>query len=619
MAYFEPVQKHLRNGRAVPSVQGDIETHVGATSVTCTRRSPRPEEELNHNPVHEPFSQYERPSTSRGISETVRESINLRRSDQFLNHGRVPSIVRPGDFSVDSQRENASHGVQTPSPRPSLSRMSREGAAENGSALNVDESDAGRTRVAQRLFTPPDIPENEMPPNDSTTDRRQRQRVPPSFPGVEREDLNPRSEAVSNQAGSRRQMIDSDDFLGRRFDHYENGREMKLSESAPAFHQQVFRDETVRRVASETAEKRYQPHQRPFVLQNERQAESATAAQIRDPRPYGGLVGEGQYECFADPALQSRFESRYPRSLPANRERNFIYGCGDFPSLPPVLPRSQEFYTPRIAVSSSDETTALEQYDGTTPWRTYLRHFELVAMMNEWDGRTRAMKLAASLTGKAQQALTGITWQTMQDYAALLRALRKRFEPAERVELIRVQLRARIQSPNESLFDLRDDIRYQVDYAYAGLPEAAKDAIALDYFLNAVADGEVRVQILKRGTCTLDQAVEYGAEIEAIQKAEKERDGRGPCARIRAAQTAENGTNRDEIMKMIREVLGEMKLLNQNQNRARDLEGVVCYECNGVGHYRRDCPTAPPRECYNCGSLEHLADRCPERRGQQEN
>ena len=62
-------------------------------------------------------------------------------------------------------------------------------------------------------------------------------------------------------------------------------------------------------------------------------------------------------------------------------------------------------------------------YDGVSSWDDYRTQFELVAELNGWDGRTKAIYLAASLQGFTRTTLGDLDSSKWKDFSALIEAL----------------------------------------------------------------------------------------------------------------------------------------------------------------------------------------------------
>ena len=223
-------------------------------------------------------------------------------------------------------------------------------------------------------------------------------------------------------------------------------------------------------------------------------------------------------------------------------------------------------------------------------------------MLNGWTDREKARFLAISLTGPARHVLSGLEPTHLNDYNRLVTALQARFDPVGRHELHRVELRNRQRKANESLSELADDIRIMVERVYPDLAAAARDRMAKDHFIDALNDSETRTRVLQMRTATLDEALAAAVELEALQRAEKERFSTGK--RVRELKV--EGTSTKGLEDMVKEMAEQMKqmqmvLVKEQTSKSKNQsyssqggrpygQGRRCYYCQEEGHLIKDCP-----------------------------
>ena len=133
-------------------------------------------------------------------------------------------------------------------------------------------------------------------------------------------------------------------------------------------------------------------------------------------------------------------------------------------------------------------------YDGSDDLEEYLTQFDLLAELNVWDSKTKALLLASSLSGNARAILYEITNGERHDFDSLVTSLKNRFGSVNRAEVFRAELQTRVRFKNESLPELAQSIKKLTRRAYPGTSPLVRDTLALDSFIDAIPETEVRLR-----------------------------------------------------------------------------------------------------------------------------
>ena len=157
-------------------------------------------------------------------------------------------------------------------------------------------------------------------------------------------------------------------------------------------------------------------------------------------------------------------------------------------------------------------------------WDLWLSHFEDCAVINEWNHASKAQFLAFRMRGAALLQLQSLAPDVRGDYTGLKRALRKKFEPKEQIELNKAEFRARRRERDEKLPDLAGSLQRLVGKAYPEAIPDLQDSLAKDQFIDALEDREIRMKIQESGPKTLGEAVSRALQIEAMYEAESQAD-----------------------------------------------------------------------------------------------
>ncbi|CAC5394663.1 unnamed protein product [Mytilus coruscus] len=98
-------------------------------------------------------------------------------------------------------------------------------------------------------------------------------------------------------------------------------------------------------------------------------------------------------------------------------------------------------------------------FDGSDDLEEYLTKFNLLAELNDWDHKTKALLLASCLSGSARAILNEITDEERHDFECLVNALKNRFGSINRSEVFRAGLQTRVRLKNETLPELAQAIK----------------------------------------------------------------------------------------------------------------------------------------------------------------
>ena len=115
--------------------------------------------------------------------------------------------------------------------------------------------------------------------------------------------------------------------------------------------------------------------------------------------------------------------------------------------------------------------------------KDWLRHFETCARWNGWDYAERGVNLAMSFRGNAQQVLGELNVHELEDFDAIKAALERRFDPAEKENLHRVEFRSRFKKKGESVTEYGFALNRIASDAYPRMPPEARETIVIDQFV----------------------------------------------------------------------------------------------------------------------------------------
>lgn len=258
----------------------------------------------------------------------------------------------------------------------------------------------------------------------------------------------------------------------------------------------------------------------------------------------------------------------------------------------------------RSPVTLSKPNVSPDKFDGRTPWRDYLSHFEACKVANNWGDDQAKVFLAASLRGSALKILGSKAADTSRiAYQDLVVLLEKRFGPGQLAENFLLELRYRRQGPRETLQELGQAIRELSMLAYPELTEEAQDRLARTHFAEAIEDQSIREGVFRSKPTTMDEAIQAALATDNFFRLEEQGSGRRQ-KQARAIDTDSAATINEiwrelkrideRIAKQERPIKSEeFRRERPNSYRRRTPTATdECYECHEKGHFRRNCPHA---------------------------
>ena len=254
-------------------------------------------------------------------------------------------------------------------------------------------------------------------------------------------------------------------------------------------------------------------------------------------------------------------------------------------------------------------------YDGVGAWADYKAHFEACAKLNGWDNDQKAMYLSVSLRGQTQGVYGNLASKDAT-YEDLVRALEERFAPPNQTELYRVQLKERQQRATETMAELGQDIRRLTNLAYPKAPQDVKETLAMEQFVDALVNSEMRLKIQQSRPVDLNDAVRHAVELESFYRAERRQQGMvRPTVTQPHSGTKEMDDMRNTI-KCLQKTIDEMSkrprsvYSDKRQGYRQPSQRTQTYPNSS-----RQNPPIAHLKCFICGSDQHLKRDCPQQRG----
>ena len=133
-------------------------------------------------------------------------------------------------------------------------------------------------------------------------------------------------------------------------------------------------------------------------------------------------------------------------------------------------------------------------FDGTVSaqFRPWIIQFEAIARHQCWTMGERVVQLVASLAGPAVNMLIGMTMGQLDDYAFLVAHLSRRYDPPEREEAHRAELRARTRRRNETADEFAENLKNLAQRAYTNADQNMLDNLVVERFREGHGNMELK-------------------------------------------------------------------------------------------------------------------------------
>ena len=123
-------------------------------------------------------------------------------------------------------------------------------------------------------------------------------------------------------------------------------------------------------------------------------------------------------------------------------------------------------------------------FDGTVSaqFRPWIIQFEAIACHQRWTLGERVVHLVSSLTGPAANMLIGMSMGQLDDYAFLVACLSRRYDPPEREEAHRAELRGHTRRRNETADEFAENLKNLAQRAYTNADQNMLDNLVVERF-----------------------------------------------------------------------------------------------------------------------------------------
>jgi len=164
-----------------------------------------------------------------------------------------------------------------------------------------------------------------------------------------------------------------------------------------------------------------------------------------------------------------------------------------------------------------------QTYDGSEDLDEYLAQFSIVAELNEWTYEIKSLFLASSIGGAARAILCELDAEKRRDYKSIVSALQNRYGSVQRAEIFRSRLQSRTLEKNETIPELAQSVKKLTRKAYPCATAEITEVLALDHFVDALPDSDIRLRLREVGPKTISEAERIAVRLDAHKQADRNR------------------------------------------------------------------------------------------------
>ena len=175
------------------------------------------------------------------------------------------------------------------------------------------------------------------------------------------------------------------------------------------------------------------------------------------------------------------------------------------------------------------------------------------------------------MKGPARGVLSDLDQTERRDYDKLKLALARKFGSEYKSEMYRAQLQCRFRKQNETISELATSITKLTRQAYPKANTSLLDTLAVDYFIDALDDSDVRLRLRQTQPENITQAETLAIRLETCKSADRARH-RTICSASEDSQSDKTDSKTElaplfeTFIKTMKDEISSLKVGKESQN-----------------------------------------------------
>lgn len=299
-----------------------------------------------------------------------------------------------------------------------------------------------------------------------------------------------------------------------------------------------------------------------------------------------------------------------------------------------------DYYQPPVTPAAR---MRIPLYDGKSKWVTFIRQFEAIAFKSAWSEDAKLAQLLASLSGLAADYAFQLEPEDLEDYEMLTAQLERRFKLRQTRDTCQQLFYSRIFKPGETPSQYAADLKSLILRAFPdGLSYQVREEMLIKQFFDGLQDEDARyyVKYLKHPR-SVDEAVDLLHEYRAyrgkgkdsrrsavrmvyqedqpqVDQSQESSDLRAVYHREKSAQAKEFEALKssvNDLTKAVTQMVDSLASVKgpRRGNSQPGNAGRKCFNCGGMGHWSRECPSPKqPKRATDSEQKEGAVEKKPE-------